>query len=211
MLWLADRVEDQLQAYLVARHHQRWETRERVLVGISGAPGERLIRRAARIAGRVHGDLVGVHIVPADGLARKTGDELGYQRDLLDELGGTFHEAVGDDVAATLAAVANAERTTQLVIGTSRRSRRPRSSGARRSARSSGDWMRPGRARHLDPPDDDDHTPTCCRPVRRVSARLPLPRDDASRRWTVLVIGLPLVTLLLIPYRDDLAWRRCCC
>ncbi len=125
LLWVADRVEESLQAYLADHGITNvWETRERVVVGISGAPhGERLIRRAARMAGRVQGDLLGVHVVPADGLARTTGDGLGYQRDLLGQLGGTYHEVVGDDVAASLAAFANAERATQLVLGTSRRSR----------------------------------------------------------------------------------------
>ena len=40
-----------------------WETRERVVVAITGAPGtEDLIRRAARIAQRAHGELLGVHV-----------------------------------------------------------------------------------------------------------------------------------------------------
>src|SRR5207248_7087817 len=47
-----------------------WETRERVLVAITGAPGtEALIRRAARMAQRSHGELLGVHVRNDDGLA----------------------------------------------------------------------------------------------------------------------------------------------
>ena len=55
LLWIADRVEEGLAVYR-ARHgiEQPWETRERVLVALTGsADGERLIRRAARMAQRV--------------------------------------------------------------------------------------------------------------------------------------------------------------
>ena len=42
---------------------ETWETRERVVVAVTGAPGtEHLIRRAARIAQRTHGELLGVHV-----------------------------------------------------------------------------------------------------------------------------------------------------
>ena len=40
-----------------------WETRERVVVAVTGAPsGEHLIRRAARMAQRAKADLLGVHV-----------------------------------------------------------------------------------------------------------------------------------------------------
>ena len=72
MLWLADKVDDQLDHYR-ADHHitGTWEARERVVVGLTGGPeGETLIRRAARIADRSKGaDLFAVHITPSDGLA----------------------------------------------------------------------------------------------------------------------------------------------
>jgi two-component system sensor histidine kinase KdpD len=57
LLWLADRVDDELEDYR-ARHgiSRPWETRERVVVALTGAPGrEHLIRRASRIAQRAHG------------------------------------------------------------------------------------------------------------------------------------------------------------
>ena len=204
LLWVADRVEESLQAYLADHGITNvWETRERVVVGISGAPhGERLVRRAARMAGRVQGDLLGVHVVPADGLARKTGDGLGYQRDLLGQLGGTYHEVVGDDVAASLAAFANAERATQLVLGTSRRSRV--AEVLRGSAISSVLRRLDAIDVHViaDLPDEDDHAPTVLPPVRSVSA-LPWRRKAAG--WAAVLIGLPLLTVLLIPHRDDLS------
>ena len=72
LLWLADKVDEGLHAYR-ERHGiaQPWETRERVVVALTGSPqGERLIRRAARMAARSRAELVGVHILSADGLAR---------------------------------------------------------------------------------------------------------------------------------------------
>ena len=125
LLWVADRVEESLTAYL-ADHgiSDAWETRERVVVGISGSPGgEGLIRRAARIAGRVGGDLVGVHVAADDGLSRQDDAAIAAQRALVERLGGRTHEVVGHDRAATLVAFANAEKATQLVIGATHRDR----------------------------------------------------------------------------------------
>src|SRR6266508_3215677 len=125
LLWVADRVEEYLTEYQ-ADHgiSKTWETRERVVVAITGAPGgEQLIRRAARMAGRGHGDLVGVHVVPSDGLSARQGSDLDSQRVMLDELGGAYREVVGDDISTALAEFARAEKATQLVLGASGRSR----------------------------------------------------------------------------------------
>lgn len=124
LLWVADRVEEQLQEYL--RSHPiegTWETRERVVVAMTGAPGSAaVIRRAARIAGRVGGDLIGVHVASGDGLSARSSSALGEHRHLLQELGGSYREVAGDDVVGSLVATARAERATQIVIGASRRS-----------------------------------------------------------------------------------------
>ena len=71
LLWVADRVEESLTGYLDAHGiSEAWETRERVVVGLTGFPsGEAAIRRAARMAGRVGGELIGVHVAVDDGLA----------------------------------------------------------------------------------------------------------------------------------------------
>ena len=71
LLWVADRVEESLSTYLAAHGiTETWETRERIVVGITGRRGgDMLIRRAARMAGRVGGDLVGVHVY----VRRRTG------------------------------------------------------------------------------------------------------------------------------------------
>ena len=77
LLWVADRVDESLQEYR-ERHGiaAPWETRERVAVAVTGAPGnDNLIRRAARIASRSKGDLVGVHVRADDGLATPGGGD----------------------------------------------------------------------------------------------------------------------------------------
>ena len=125
LLWVADRVEDSLQAYM-AQHGitSSWETRERVLVAVTGAPGGGdLIRRAARMARRTKGELIGAHVVSSDGLTRTPPELLERHRRLLEELGGSWHDVVGTDVPATLVAFATAQHATQIVLGGSRRSR----------------------------------------------------------------------------------------
>src|SRR5262249_53743040 len=90
----------------------------------SGAPhGSDLIRRAARIAARSHGDLVGVHVRSSDGLASGSTEALVEQRRLLDDLGGTYHEVAGGDVARALTQFAQTHNATQVVLGSSHRSR----------------------------------------------------------------------------------------
>ena len=64
LLWVADRVDEDLTAYR-ERHgiEEPWETKERIVVALSGAPeGEHLLRRASRMAARVNGELIGVHV-----------------------------------------------------------------------------------------------------------------------------------------------------
>ncbi|MFD8981852.1 universal stress protein, partial [Streptomyces sp. NPDC059564] len=127
LLWLAGRVDEALQKYR-AEHGIGgvWETRERVVVAITGGPeGETLIRRAARIAARsAGGDLLAVHIARSDGLAAgASASALVRQRALVESLGGSYHSLVGDDVATALTEFARAENATQLVLGTSRRGR----------------------------------------------------------------------------------------
>ncbi|HVH22301.1 MAG TPA: sensor histidine kinase, partial [Pseudonocardia sp.] len=71
LLWVADQVEVALQRY---RTDQRvtdiWETRERVVVALTGGPeSETVLRRAARIAERSgSAELFAVHVLRGDGL-----------------------------------------------------------------------------------------------------------------------------------------------
>ncbi|MBN9619276.1 MAG: sensor histidine kinase KdpD, partial [Actinobacteria bacterium] len=126
LLWLADSVEEGLQRYR-AEHgiDDTWETRERVVVGLTGGPeGETLIRRASRIAARTAGgELLAVHVARSDGLAGPGVAALTGQRLLVESLGGTYHSVVGDRVAPALLDFARRVDATQLVLGASRRSR----------------------------------------------------------------------------------------
>ncbi|MFK0046461.1 ATP-binding protein [Streptomyces sp. NPDC090741] len=127
LLWVAGRVDEALQKYR-SEHGIGgvWETRERVVVALTGGPeGATLIRRAARIAARsAGGDLLAVHITRSDGLAAGASSAaLAGQRALAESLGGSYHCVVGDDVPTALLEFARAENATQLVLGTSSRSR----------------------------------------------------------------------------------------
>ncbi|MDX6239646.1 MAG: two-component system, OmpR family, sensor histidine kinase KdpD [Kribbellaceae bacterium] len=125
LLWVADRVDAGLQQYRLEHDiDSTWEARERVVVAITGGPeGETLIRRAARIAARSSGgDLLAVHITRSDGLTGADPSALARQRALVESLGGTYHQVVGDDIPVALLSFARAENATQLVLGGSRRS-----------------------------------------------------------------------------------------
>ncbi|MGK5679732.1 DUF4118 domain-containing protein [Actinoplanes sp. URMC 104] len=126
LLWLADKVDDQLGKYR-AQHgiDKTWETRERVVVALTGGPeGETLIRRAARIAARTKGaDLLAVHVARNDGLAGADPARLARQRVLVESLGGTYHHVVGSDVPQALLEFARAVNATQVVLGASSRGR----------------------------------------------------------------------------------------
>jgi two-component system, OmpR family, sensor histidine kinase KdpD len=125
LLWLADKVDEGLQRYRAAHGiHGTWEARERVVVALTGGQeGEQLIRRAARIAARsTGGDLLAVHVSRSDGLTGSDPAALAEQRRLVESLGGTYHQVVGDDIPEALLSFARAENATQLVLGASRRS-----------------------------------------------------------------------------------------
>jgi two-component system sensor histidine kinase KdpD len=121
LLWLADRVEDSLQRYLDDHAiDSAWETRERLIVGITGtATDADLLRRAARIASRTGAELFAVHVVKADEI-RSVPPDTSVARELIVEFEGKFQEVVDDDTATALVAFARSERGTQIVLGASR-------------------------------------------------------------------------------------------
>ncbi|WP_426564499.1 DUF4118 domain-containing protein [Angustibacter sp. McL0619] len=126
LLWTADKVDEAMQGYRAAHGIQgTWETRERVVVALTGGTeGETLIRRAARIAARsAGGDLLAVHVSRSDGLTGASPADLATQRQLVETLGGSYHQIIGDDIPRALLEFARAENATQLVLGVSRRSR----------------------------------------------------------------------------------------
>ncbi len=204
LLWVADRVDEALGEYR-ERHGitEPWETRERVLVAITGAPGtEALIRRAARMAQRAHGELLGLHVSTAEGVAGPRSENLVRHQQLLADLGGEYHEVVASDVGAALAEFARAENCTQLVLGASRRSRLSelvRGSVINRTVR----MAVPIDVHVISHEPSDTEQPL---PSRRPQLRWasPLPRRRQVGAWVLAAIGLPLLTLLLIPARDDI-------
>jgi two-component system, OmpR family, sensor histidine kinase KdpD len=125
LLWVADQVDVALQRY---RAEQRitdtWEARERVVVAVTGGPEtETLVRRASRIAARAGAELMVLHILRGDGLAGTSPSAVTEMRKHAKSLGATFHTVVGDDVPDALLDFARGVNATQLVLGTSRRSR----------------------------------------------------------------------------------------
>lgn len=126
LLWLADEVDSALRSYRAEQGIEgAWQARERVVVALTGgAEGETLLRRGARIAARsAGGELLGVHVSTQDGLRTEAPGALTAQRTLVESLGGSYHQIIGDDVPETLVEFAQSVDATQLVIGVSRRGR----------------------------------------------------------------------------------------
>ncbi len=72
--FVADETEEELLEFLRSRgpsaSTEVWDTAERILVAVTGAPGnDTVIRRAARMAARMKGDLLVLHVVTGDGQA----------------------------------------------------------------------------------------------------------------------------------------------
>jgi two-component system sensor histidine kinase KdpD len=204
LLWVADRVDDELLEYRDEHGIERpWETRERLVVAITGAPSaEHLIRRAARMAERSRAELLGVHVRRSDGLGATGGDDrVAAHRQLLTDLGGVYHEIIGDDPAESLVAFARAENATQLVLGTSRRTRVNEllhGSIINRAVRAS-----PDIDVHVVAHDDDTDTETRRRGVRGAYRPVPLSGRRRAAAWAVAIVGPPLLTAAFIPFRED--------
>ncbi|WP_344190080.1 DUF4118 domain-containing protein, partial [Acrocarpospora corrugata] len=176
-----------------------WEARERVVVALTGGPeGEVLIRRAARIADRSKGaDLLAVHVTRADGLADADLATLVRQRTLVESVGGTYHQVVGDDVPGALLDFAGGVNATQLVLGASRRGRFAqlfsRGVGMETTSRSG---------------TIDVHMVT--HPHARqgrsgARQRAALTRARRIGGWVLALLGLPLLSAVLFPFRETLA------
>ncbi|EHB58299.1 Osmosensitive K channel His kinase sensor [Mycolicibacterium rhodesiae JS60] len=125
LLWLADQVDAALAKYRADNKiTATWEARERVVVAVTGGPeSETLVRRASRIASKSSAELMIVHVVRGDGLSGVSAPQMGKVRELAASVGATVHTVVGDDVGKALLDFAREMNATQLVIGTSRRSR----------------------------------------------------------------------------------------
>ncbi len=125
LLWLADRVDTALAKYRAEnRITATWEARERVVVAVTGgAESEMLVRRASRIASKSSAELIIVHVIRGVGPAGLSESRMSKIRELANSLDVSLHTVVGDDVPTALLDFAREMNATQLVIGTSRRSR----------------------------------------------------------------------------------------
>jgi two-component system sensor histidine kinase KdpD len=122
--FVADETDEELLHYLASQQPGAvWDTAERIMVAVTGAPGsDGVVRRAARMARRVKGDLHVLHVRQHDS-ARTSSAALESVRELVLDVGGTWEEVEGDDPARTVVAYAQDHQITQIVVGASRRSR----------------------------------------------------------------------------------------
>ena len=199
--WTAERVDEAVAAY---RHdhgiESQWETRERVVVGITGTKGgDDTIRRATRMAMRSRGELLGVHVRSVEGLSLASTPQLDEHRELLERLGGEYHEVAHADVGESLVSFARAHNATQLVIGATRRNRWQElvaGSVIQRVLRLSGDI--------------DVHV--ISNPVRaRARMRtLPSPLPPLRRLWGWIVgaVAFAAVTPLMLAQREEFALQN---
>jgi two-component system sensor histidine kinase KdpD len=123
--FLADETEQQLLDYLRGQEPASvWETHERILIGVTTAPGtEAIIRRASRMASRIKADLGVLHVRSRSHHEPFPNDRLVALRQLAADVGADWSDVRGDDPAQALIEFARSRRVTQIVIGSSGRSR----------------------------------------------------------------------------------------
>ena len=118
--FVADKIDESVQTHF-DQHGlpEIWETAERILVGLADASqGDALLRRAARIAARVKGELLVLRLGGDDGVVdRRAEAALARARQLTADLGGRWAEVQGPDPAADLVAFACEHQITQIVVG----------------------------------------------------------------------------------------------
>ncbi len=121
----ADRVDAQMRAYRDDRSIQPvWQARERLLVCIDADDGgERLVRRAARLAAKLQADWLAVYVeTPALQRLPETRRQAVLKTlALAQELGAETSVLAGSDLAATLAAYARSRNVSKFVLGAGRR------------------------------------------------------------------------------------------
>ena len=122
--FLADETEEELLEHLQRRRAQVvWETNERILVAVTAAPGtDAIVRRAARMAARVKAELKVLHVV-GDVQRRRDHDQLSLLRQLSADVGAHWTEMHGDDPATSVIDYAREHQITQIVVGSSSRTR----------------------------------------------------------------------------------------
>jgi two-component system sensor histidine kinase KdpD len=122
--FVADETEEELLEYLRSKGAagEVWDTTERILVAVTGAPGNAsVIRRAARIAARTKADLVALHVVSGDADTRTASTH--ELEELVKAVGGKWETIESDNVAKAIFAYAVDQQITQIVLGTTRLTR----------------------------------------------------------------------------------------
>ena len=123
--FLADETEEELLEHL-HRHQTQvlWETSERILVAVTAAPGtDAIVRRASRMAARIKADLHVLHVVAGDGARRSDAEQLTILRQVTSDVGADWTEMQADDPAQAVIDLARDHQITQIVVGSSSRSR----------------------------------------------------------------------------------------
>jgi two-component system sensor histidine kinase KdpD len=122
--FVADETDENLVARLKARHlDDVWDVAERIVVAVDATTGtDGVIRRAARLAARARGELHVVHVTSSE-QSRRDERALNELRRLADDLDAGWVEITGDDPAKALMQYAIDNQVTQIVLGSSRRSR----------------------------------------------------------------------------------------
>ena len=124
--FLADETDEDLLEYLSHSHPEViWETAERIMVAVNTASGtDGILRRASRMATRIKADLHVVH-VNSSGVSHSIDSaSIEQLRQLAVDLGATWHQLDADEMVTALIDFAQCQQITQIVIGSSQRSRR---------------------------------------------------------------------------------------
>lgn len=123
--FLADETEEELLEHL--QRHQAgtiWETAERIMMGVTAAPGtDAIMRRAARMAARNKADLHVVHVVGDSSATPDDGERIASLKRLAADLGAEWTDVHADDPGRALMDFALSHQITQIVVGSSQRSR----------------------------------------------------------------------------------------
>ena len=124
--FLADETDEDLLEYLSHSHPEViWETAERIMVAVNTASGtDGILRRASRMAMRIKADLHVVHVNSSGASHSVDSASLEQIRLLAVDLGATWHQLDADETVIALIDFAQGQQITQIVIGSSQRSRR---------------------------------------------------------------------------------------
>jgi two-component system, OmpR family, sensor histidine kinase KdpD len=123
--FLADETEEGLLEHLTSYQTDvERDTEERIMVGITTEPGtDALVRNASRMAALIKAHLDVVHVNSRDGGRRPDAIQLERLRQVVFDVGATWHEISADDTVEALIDFARRQEITQIVIGSSQRSR----------------------------------------------------------------------------------------